>query len=168
MCLRARPPSLDRAIHDHPYITPLGGAFPDPLPLRPLGCTFTPLRAFPHTSLFHPTCQSEPAFGGCRHLQLVSKANTLFNVQKSNGGDNIINWDIIVMMEPSTIAGAVIGSFASKFLPDFVLTVSLAIALSLLSVRAIQKGLAMLHKDSRCSLLAYSNGSEAHDTIPPT
>lgn len=77
-------------------------------------------------------------------------ANTYFNVQKSNvaGVGSLIDWDIIIMMEPSTIAGAVIGSFASKYLPDFVLTVALAIVLALLSYRTLDKGIKMYRKES--------------------
>jgi len=33
-------------------------------------------------------------------------------------GRALINWDIIVMMEPATLAGTVLGSFASKYLAD--------------------------------------------------
>jgi hypothetical protein len=56
-----------------------------------------------------------------------SIANTIMNVRKTDdSGASLIDWDIIVMMEPSTIAGAVLGSFLSKYLPDFVLAVCLA------------------------------------------
>lgn len=78
-----------------------------------------------------------------------SIANTLFNVQKSGpSGRPLIDWDIIVIMEPSTIAGAVMGSFASKYLPDFVLTVALVIVLGLLSHRTMEKGVKMFRKEN--------------------
>jgi len=76
-------------------------------------------------------------------------ANTVFNLQKTDEfGVSLIDWDIIVMMEPSTIAGAVIGSFASKFLPDILLTVSLTIVLGLLAYRTLDKGVKMFQKES--------------------
>jgi len=78
-----------------------------------------------------------------------SIANTFFNVQKTlPNGKPLIDWDIIVMMEPSTIAGAVIGSFLSKFLPDFVITICLAIVLGLLSWRMVEKGISMFRKET--------------------
>jgi uncharacterized membrane protein YfcA len=78
-----------------------------------------------------------------------SIANCLFNVQKTlPDGRSVIDWDIIVMMEPSTIAGAVLGSFASKYLPDFVLTASLSIVLAMLSFRTMEKGISMFRKES--------------------
>jgi len=73
-----------------------------------------------------------------------------------------------VMMEPSTIAGAVIGSFMSKYLPDFILTVSLAIVLSLLSFRTLQKGISMFHKESEEAAMksqAFSDQEEADGLI---
>jgi len=81
-----------------------------------------------------------------------SISNTFFNVQKRRpDGRSIIDWDIIVMMEPSTIAGAVLGSFASKYLPDFVLTVSLCIVLALLAWRTLEKGIKMYAKENENS-----------------
>jgi len=78
-----------------------------------------------------------------------SIANTVFNVQKTDPrGRPLIDWDIIVIMEPSTIAGAVLGSFASKYLPDFVLTVALVIVLGMLSYRTMDKGISMFNKEN--------------------
>jgi len=78
-----------------------------------------------------------------------SIANTIFNIQKSDSvGGALIDWDIIVMMEPSTIAGAVLGSFFSKYLPDFVLTTFLTLVLALLSYRTLDKGIKMFQKES--------------------
>lgn len=78
-----------------------------------------------------------------------SIANTYFNIQKTlPNGRSVIDWDIIVMMEPSTIAGAVMGSFASKYLPDFVLTVCLVIVLLGLSWRTLEKGISMFKKET--------------------
>jgi uncharacterized membrane protein YfcA len=78
-----------------------------------------------------------------------SIANCYFNVSKTlPNGRSLIDWDIIVMMEPSTIAGAVLGSFASKYLPDFVLTVCLVIVLAMLSWRTLEKGISMFRKET--------------------
>ncbi|CAE7546737.1 unnamed protein product [Symbiodinium natans] len=76
-------------------------------------------------------------------------ANTALNAPKSDeNGRALINWDIIVMMEPATLAGTVLGSFASKYLADFVLMGFLAIVLALLSFRTLDKGLEMFHHEN--------------------
>lgn len=78
-----------------------------------------------------------------------SIANSAFNIwKKLPDGRPTIDWDIIVMMEPSTIAGAVIGSFMSKCLPDFVLTVALSLVLMALAYRTLGKGVSMFRKES--------------------
>lgn len=101
-----------------------------------------------------------------------SISNVAFNIQKRQAnGRAMIDWDIIAIMEPSTIAGAVIGSFMSKYLPDFVLTVCLAIVLSLLSWRTIQKGVSMYSKENAEAKIAEdSNGTELEGftTVPQT
>jgi len=63
-------------------------------------------------------------------------------------GGGLIDWNIIVMMEPSTIAGAVVGSFLSKFLPDVVLSVSLAAVLAVFSYRTMEKGIHLYQRES--------------------
>jgi len=78
-----------------------------------------------------------------------SISNIMFNIRKVTSDNRLlIDWDVIVMMEPSTIAGAVIGSFLSKYLPDFVLTVSLCLVLSLLSWRTLSNGIKMYSKEN--------------------
>lgn len=69
-------------------------------------------------------------------------ANALFNCPKRHPNANrpVIDWDLILVMEPTTIAGAVVGSFLSKFLPDIVLTVMLCILLALMGWRTTSKG----------------------------
>lgn len=88
-----------------------------------------------------------------------SIANVAFNLQKTRpNGKSMIDWDIIVIMEPSTIVGAVIGSFMSKYLPDFVLTCALCFVLSLLSWRTLAKGISMYRKED----------DEQAKAVPPT
>jgi len=78
-----------------------------------------------------------------------SIANTIMNLRKTDdAGASLIDWDIIVMMEPSTIAGAVLGSFLSKYLPDFVLAVCLASVVAMLSYRTLDKGVMMFQRES--------------------
>lgn len=90
-----------------------------------------------------------------------SISNGIFNLRKPRveGVGHLIDWDIIIMMEPSTIAGAVIGSFMSKYLPDFVLTASLAVVLGLLAYRTMDKGITMYQKES----LAMGNSHKVRE-----
>ncbi|CAE8740249.1 unnamed protein product, partial [Polarella glacialis] len=76
-------------------------------------------------------------------------ANTIHNSWKTDAsGNSLIDWDIIVMMEPSTLAGTVIGSFLSKYLPDFVLSLSLGTILAMLSFRTLDKGCKMFRRET--------------------
>eukprot|EP00928_Gymnodinium_smaydae_P014016 TRINITY_DN15083_c3_g2_i1.p1 TRINITY_DN15083_c3_g2~~TRINITY_DN15083_c3_g2_i1.p1 ORF type:complete len:691 (-),score=149.82 TRINITY_DN15083_c3_g2_i1:194-2266(-) len=75
--------------------------------------------------------------------------NVIFNVRKYHpDGRPYIDWDIIVMMEPSTITGAVLGALVSKFLPDFILTTSLACVLLLMGYKTMNKGMKMYGDES--------------------
>jgi uncharacterized membrane protein YfcA len=48
-----------------------------------------------------------------------SIANVVLNSRKTTSdGLPLIDWDIILMMEPTTIVGALLGSFLAKLLPE--------------------------------------------------
>jgi Na+/H+-dicarboxylate symporter len=47
--------------------------------------------------------------------------------------------NLILMMEPTTIIGAVAGSFLNKILPELVISILLVIILALLAHRTLQK-----------------------------
>eukprot|EP00929_Paragymnodinium_shiwhaense_P047270 TRINITY_DN23971_c0_g3_i1.p1 TRINITY_DN23971_c0_g3~~TRINITY_DN23971_c0_g3_i1.p1 ORF type:complete len:530 (-),score=135.42 TRINITY_DN23971_c0_g3_i1:215-1804(-) len=88
-------------------------------------------------------------------------ANCLFNAQKvMPDGRRYIDWDIILIMEPSTIVGAILGSFASKYLPDIILTVALTIVLALLAQRTLEKGISMYRKENE----EKERGSDSEET----
>ena len=76
-------------------------------------------------------------------------ANTALNAPKSDEhGRALINWDIIVMMEPATLAGTFLGSFCSKYFADFVMMGFLAAVLALLSFRTLDKGFKMFQHEN--------------------
>ena len=52
------------------------------------------------------------------------------------------------MMEPATIIGAVVGSFANKMLPSLVISVLLVIVLSLMAHRTLSRGLKSFRKEA--------------------
>lgn len=78
-------------------------------------------------------------------------ANTCFNAGKTMEGRGLplIDWDIIVVMEPLTIFGAVVGTVFSKVLPNIVLTTSLVVVLAYMGQRTMKKGFEMWRKETR-------------------
>ncbi|CAK9087357.1 Sulfite exporter TauE/SafE family protein 2 [Durusdinium trenchii] len=79
-------------------------------------------------------------------------ANTLANARRKHPqrpSEPLIDWDLILAMEPLTIFGAVFGSLLSKILPNFVLTSALVIILSLIGQRTLMKGCSMFREESR-------------------
>eukprot|EP00435_Cladocopium_sp_Y103_P032780 s324_g8.t1 len=78
-------------------------------------------------------------------------ANTLANIRRKHPHREgpIIDWDLILAMEPLTIFGAVFGSLLSKILPNFVLTTMLVIILAMIGQRTLTKGWSMFREESR-------------------
>lgn len=61
-----------------------------------------------------------------------SIANTVLNARKRHPelDRGLIDWDLILIMEPLTIFGAVLGSLISKVVPNIALTVALVLILA--------------------------------------
>jgi len=80
-----------------------------------------------------------------------SIANTMLNVRKQHPtlDRTLIDWDIIVMMEPLTIFGAVFGSLLAKVLPSFVLTVTLVLVLACIGYRTLKKGISTWRAETK-------------------
>eukprot|EP00439_Symbiodinium_sp_Y106_P049461 s997_g6.t1 len=78
-------------------------------------------------------------------------ANTVVNSRRRHPHRDgpLIDWDLILAMEPLTIFGAVFGSLLSKILPNFVLTLSLVVILAFIGQRTLKKGLKMFREESR-------------------
>jgi len=79
-----------------------------------------------------------------------SIANTAINVGKRHPhlAKPLIDWDLIIVMEPLTIFGAVFGTLLSKVLPNIVLTSTLTIILAFMGDRTLRKGLNLWKKES--------------------
>jgi len=79
-----------------------------------------------------------------------SIANTAVNSRKRHPGLDrpLIDWDLVLIMEPFTIFGAVFGALMGKILPDIVLTVSLVLILALMGQHSIQMGLKMWNEET--------------------
>lgn len=76
--------------------------------------------------------------------------NTTLNFPKRHpmADRPLVDWDLILVMEPLTAAGAILGAYMSKVLPDWFLALLLVILLGLTSYRTINKGLDQFKKES--------------------
>ena len=77
-------------------------------------------------------------------------ANVLLNLNKRHPDADrpLVDWDLILIMEPLTIAGALIGGILNKVLPEWLITILLVIVLSLTAHRALKKGFSLYKKEN--------------------
>lgn len=79
-------------------------------------------------------------------------ANTWVNARQRHPihkDQPLIDWDVIIIMEPLTIFGAVFGSLMSKVLPNILLTSMLAVILAFMGNHTLRKGLGMWAIESK-------------------
>ena len=77
-------------------------------------------------------------------------ANTLRNVSKRhpNADRPLIDWDLILVMEPSTLAGALIGANLNKILSETVIAVMLVLLLSFTAYSTLKKAMKLYKKET--------------------
>jgi uncharacterized membrane protein YfcA len=79
----------------------------------------------------------------------------------------LVDWDLIMVMEPLTAAGAVCGTYLAKTLPDWLLTLSLVVVLFLTSHRTLKKGISQWQQETKDAYedkrSALSKAAEADD-----
>lgn len=80
-----------------------------------------------------------------------SVTNIIMNLSKRHPDADrpLVDWDLILVMEPLTMAGAISGAFASKLLPDWLLTIMLVILLAFTTYETLKKGLSQFTKETR-------------------
>ena len=68
-------------------------------------------------------------------------ANTILNVSKRHplADRPLIDWDLLAMMEPLTMAGALFGADLNVMLPDVLVVIMLVVLLSVMTTRILQK-----------------------------
>ena len=78
-------------------------------------------------------------------------ANTLVNWNKRHplADRPLIDWDLILVMEPLTIGGALIGAILNKLLPEQVLVIMLVLLLSFTAYTTLTKAVSMYKKESK-------------------
>ena len=78
-------------------------------------------------------------------------ANMLLNSRKRHplADRPLIDWDLILVMEPMTIAGALMGAFLNKILPEQFLVFMLVLLLSGTAYKSLKKAIKMYKKESQ-------------------
>jgi uncharacterized membrane protein YfcA len=105
------------------------------VPIYILVMRFTPKYAIPLSNV--------TVFGG-------ALANTVVNWKKRHplADRPLIDWDIILIMEPLTIAGALIGSLLNKILPEKIIVIMLVLLLTFIAYTTLAKAVSMYKKES--------------------
>lgn len=111
-----------------------GGGILVPIYILILG--FSPKHAIPLANV--------TVFGG-------ACANTILNTQKRHplADRPLVDWDLILVMEPLTIAGALIGAFLNKLLPERLLVLMLVLLLSFTAHNTLTKAMKMYKKETK-------------------
>ncbi|CAN0127119.1 unnamed protein product [Pylaiella littoralis] len=86
--------------------------------------------------------------------------NTFLNMKKRHplADRPLVDWDLILVMEPLTIGGALVGSFVQKVLPEIVLTLSMILLLLATADRTLRKGVKAFKKESNLKESGVSGG----------
>ena len=61
---------------------------------------------------------------------------------------SLVDWDLLILMEPLTLAGALVGGFVNKLAPEIVITVLLVVLLYATSERTLKKGMKLYDKET--------------------
>jgi uncharacterized membrane protein YfcA len=121
------------------------------VPIYILIMRFSPKHAIPLSNI--------TVFGG-------AVANTILNVRKRHplADRPLVDWDLILVMEPLTIAGALIGAILNKLLPEALLVISLVALLSFTSYTTLKKAIRMYKAETRVMKLAARGDGESELT----
>jgi len=81
-------------------------------------------------------------------------ANAYLNLSKRHPliDRPLVDWDLILIMEPLAIAGALLGAFLNKILNEMVLMVSLVVLLSFTAYSSLGKAMKMYKKETKMIL----------------
>ncbi|KAL9186729.1 hypothetical protein ACHAXT_005967 [Thalassiosira profunda] len=109
------------------------------VPIYILVMRFSPKHAIPLSNI--------TVFGG-------AVANTILNVRKRHplADRPLVDWDLILVMEPLTIAGALIGAFLNKLLPEAILVISLVALLTFTAYKTLKKAIRMYKAETKALL----------------
>jgi uncharacterized membrane protein YfcA len=110
-----------------------GGGILVPIYILVMG--FSPKHAIPLSNI--------TVFGG-------AVANVILNMRKRHplADRPLVDWDLILVMEPLTIAGALLGAFLNKLLPELLLTILLVLLLSSTAYDTLTRAIKMYRKET--------------------
>ena len=94
-----------------------------------------------------------------------SMANLLLNARRRHpsGLRPLISFEVALMMEPMTIAGALVGCVLNKIFPGWLITILLVLLLGLTARRTLLKGIAAWRKESATATAA----ADGYSTLSP-
>jgi uncharacterized membrane protein YfcA len=110
------------------------------VPIYILIMEFSPKHAIPLSNI--------TVFGG-------AIANTILNIRKRHplADRPLVDWDLILVMEPLTIAGALTGAILNKLLPEALLVISLVALLSFTAYTTLKQAIRMYKAETRAMRL---------------
>jgi uncharacterized membrane protein YfcA len=81
----------------------------------------------------------------------TSMTNMIINLPKRHpfADRPLVDWDLILVMEPLTMGGAVVGAMLSKLLPDWILVLSLVVLLGFTTQTTLEKGFKQYKEESK-------------------
>jgi len=99
-----------------------------------------------------------------------SLANCILNARKRHPTANrpLIDWDIMLVMEPLTIAGSVVGTYINALMPPWLLCVLLVVLLGLTTIKTSIKGVSMYKKESAERKASEASNLAIYQTLPGT
>lgn len=79
-----------------------------------------------------------------------SVVNMVLNFSKRHPLVNrpLVDWDLILIMEPLTMAGAIVGALVGKVLPDWILVILLVLLLAQTTYETLKKAISQYQKES--------------------
>ncbi|KAG1681182.1 hypothetical protein FOA52_015625 [Chlamydomonas sp. UWO 241] len=96
-----------------------------------------------------------------------SFGNAILNIGKRHPSHDgpLIDWDLILIMEPMTIVGAVVGAYLQALLPGWVTASLLTLVLTLISRALLIKGISLYRRESRAMIDAPSSSGLAQPLL---
>ena len=125
------------------------------VPIYTLVLKFTPKYAIPLSNV--------SVFGG-------AVANVLLNLRKRHPDADrpLVDWDLILVMLPLTLSGALIGALINKILPEWLLTSLLVIVLGFTTYRTLKKGKELYEKENEKRRIDREKPQDNEGTMLPT
>lgn len=94
-------------------------------------------------------------------------ANTMLNVRKRHplADRPLIDWDLILVMEPLTILGALIGTFIHKVLNEIIIVILLALLLSFIAYKTLAKAVKLYEKEDYVMVKSSDDATDSDDKV---